>query len=116
MSHHLCFLSDIGIHLRDRPFSSDVRIINFHPTKGTHWIAYINENFFGSYGYAPPQKFSKFTIKQNGHCLYSEYKIQCLTYKRDYDCASYRLYIIYLTKVLRLVFKSAVLTLYYQTI
>ena len=56
------------------------------------------------------QKLSKFIIKQNGYCLYSEYQIQ----KNDSFCASYCLYIIYLTKVLGIDFKSAVLNLYYQ--
>ena len=50
------------------------------------------------------------------YCLYSEYKIQGLTNKRDSHCASYFLCIIYLTKVKGLDFKSAVLNLYYQTI
>ena len=56
------------------------------------------------------KKQSKFIIKRNGYCLYSEYQIQ----KYDTFCASYCLYIIYLTKVLGYDFKSAVLTLYYQ--
>ena len=43
-------LNNVGIHLRDGPFRSDIGIINLHPTKGTHWVAYITENYFGSYG------------------------------------------------------------------
>ena len=35
----------------------------------------------------------KFMIKRNGRCLYSEYKIQGLTSKRDSYCASDCLYI-----------------------
>ena len=31
-------LNDIGIHSRDGPFSSDIGIVNLHPTKGTHWV------------------------------------------------------------------------------
>ena len=50
--------------------------------------------------------------KQVGYCLYSEYQIQ----KNDSFCASYCLYKIYLTKVLGIDFKSAVLNLYYQKI
>ena len=53
-------------------------------------------------------------MKRYGHCLYSEYKIQGITAKRDSYCARYCLYIIYLTKVIGLDFKSAVLYLYYQ--
>ena len=68
--------SDVGIYLRDGPFESDIGIVNLHPSKGTHWVCYINENYFDSYGCAPPKKLSKFIIKRNGYCLYSEYQIQ----------------------------------------
>ena len=106
--------SKVGIYLRDGPFSSDIGIVNLHPSKGTHWVCYINENYFHSYGCVCPKKLFKFIIKRNGYCLYSEYKIQGLTSKRDSYCASYCLYIIYLIKVLGIDFKSAVLNLYYQ--
>ena len=65
-----------GIYLRDGPFSSDIGIVNLHPLKGTHWICYINKNYFDSYGVVCPKKLSEFIIKQNGYCLYSEYQIQ----------------------------------------
>ena len=103
-------LNDVGIYLGDGSFSSDIGIVNLHPAKGTHWVCYINENFFDSYGCVPPKKLSKFIIKRNGYCLYSEYQIQ----KNDSFWASYCLYIIYLTKVIGIDFKSAVLNLYYQ--
>ena len=103
-------LKNVGIYLRDGPFSSDIGIVNLHPSKGSHWICYINENYFDSYGIVCLKKLSKFIIKRNGYCLYSEYQIQ----KEDSFCASYCLYIIYLTKVLGVGFKSAVLKLYYQ--
>ena len=104
-------LNNVGIYLRDGPvFSSDIGIVNLHPSKGTHWICYINENYFDSYGCVPPKKLSEFIIKRNGYCLYSEYQIQ----KNDSFCASYCLYIIYWTNVLGIDFKSAVLNLYYQ--
>ena len=100
----------VGIYLRDGPFSSDVGIANLHPSKGTHWVCYINENYFDSYGIVCPKNLSKFIIKRNGYCLYSEYQIQ----KNDSFCASYCLYILYLTKVISIDFKSAILNLYYQ--
>ena len=31
-------LNDIGIYSRDGPFSSDIGIVNLHPSKGTHWV------------------------------------------------------------------------------
>ena len=103
-------LNNIEIYLRDGPFSSDIGIVNLHPLKGTHWVCYIDENYFDSYGVVCPKKLSKFIIKRNGCCLYSEYQIQ----KNDSFCASYCLYIIYLTKIVGIDFKSAVLNLYYQ--
>ena len=103
-------LKNVGIYLRDGPFESDIGIINLHPSKGTHWVCYINENYFDSYGCVSPKKLSKFIMKRKGYCLFSEDQIQ----KDDSYCASYCLYIIYLTKVLGIDFKSAVLNLYYQ--
>ena len=103
-------LDNVGIYFRDDLFKCDVGIFNLHPSKGTHLVCYINENYFDSYGIECPKKLSKFIIKQNGYCLYSEYQIQ----KNDSYCASYCLYIIYLTKVLGIDFISAVLNLYYQ--
>ena len=103
-------LNDVGIYLRDGLFKSDIGIVNLHPSKGTHWVTYMNENYFDSYGVVCPKKLSKFIIKRNGFCLYSEYQIQ----KNDSYCASYCLYIIYLTKIVDIDFKSAVLSLYYQ--
>ena len=103
-------LNNVGIYLRDGPFSSDIGILNLHPSKGTHWICYLNENYFDIKGCACPKKMSKFIIKRNGYCLYSEYQIQ----KNDSFCASYCLCKVYLTKVIGIDFKSAVLNLYYQ--
>ena len=105
-------LNDVGIYLRDGPFSCDIGIVNLHPSKGTHWICYINENYSDSYDCSTPKKLAKFIINRNGYCLYSEYQIQ----KNDSFCASYCFYIIYLTKVIDIDFISAVLNLYYQRV
>ena len=109
-------LNDIGIYLGDGPFSSDRGVVNLHPYEGTQWVCYVDENYLDRYGCAPPQKLYKFIIKRKGHCLYSEYKIQGLTSKRDSYCSAYCLYIIYLVKVIGIHFKSVVFDLYYQTI
>ena len=85
-------------------------IVNLHPLKGNHRVCFIKENYFDSFGCVCPKKLSKFIIKRNGYCLYSEDQIQ----KNDSFCATYCLYIIYLTKVLEIDFKSAVLNLYCQ--
>ena len=82
-------LNEVGIQLRDGPFESDIRIVNLHLLKGTHWVACINEIFFDSFGCAPPQKLSKIITKQNWPCLYSDYKIQGMTSRRCFFCAAY---------------------------
>ena len=65
--------SKVGLYLRDGPFPSDIGIVNLHPSGGTHWVCYINEKYFDSYSCSPPNKLSKFSIKQNGYCLYSDH-------------------------------------------
>ena len=65
-------LNDVEIYLRAGPFKSDFGIVNLHPSKGTHWVCYKNEKYFDSYGIVCPKKLSKFIIKRNGYCLYSE--------------------------------------------
>ena len=65
-------LNKVGIYLRDGLFSSDIGIVNLHPSKGTHWVTYINENYFDSYGCASPKKLCEFIINRNEYCLYSE--------------------------------------------
>ena len=103
-------LNDVGIYLRDGPFKSDICIVNLHPSKSTLWVCYKNENYFDSYGCVCPKQLSKLIIKRNGYCFYSEFQIQ----KNDIFCASYCFNKTYLTKVLGIDFKSAVLNLYYQ--
>ena len=102
--------SKVGIYLRDGLFSSDIGIVNLHPSKGTHWVLYIKDCYFDSYGCPPPKKLLNYLKNKHKKCIYSEYRIQ----KNDSFCASYCLYIIYLTKVLGIDFKSAVLNLYYR--
>ena len=41
-------MNDVGIYMRDGPFEADIGIVNLHPSKGTHWVVYINENYFDS--------------------------------------------------------------------
>ena len=36
-------LDNVGIYLRDGLFSSNIGIVNLHPSKGTHWVVYMNE-------------------------------------------------------------------------
>ena len=64
-------LNNVGIFFRDGSFSSDIGIVNLHPPKATHWILYIQESYFDSYGSTPPKKLPKVITKRKGHCLYS---------------------------------------------
>ena len=93
-------LSDVGIYLRAGPFQFDIGIVNLHPSKGTHWVAYKNEKYFESYGCVRSMKLARFIKKRYGHWLYSESEIQGLTNKRDSFCGGFCSYIIYLTKVI----------------
>ena len=56
-------INNVNIYLRDGPFLSDIGKLNLHPSKGTHWVCYKNENYFDSYGVVCPKKLSKFSIK-----------------------------------------------------
>ena len=49
--------SKVGVYLTDGDFSSNCGILNLHPSKGTHWVCYIEECYFDSYGCPPLKKF-----------------------------------------------------------
>ena len=106
----------IKIYWRNGPISSYIGIVTLHPLEGTHWVVYMNEKFFDSYGCVCPKKLSRFNLKRIGYCPYSEYKIQRLTNKRDSYCASYCFYINCLTKVIGIDFKPDVFNFNYQSI
>ena len=48
-------LNNVRIYLRDGPFKSDIGVVNLHPSKGIHWVCYINENYFDSYRVVCPK-------------------------------------------------------------
>ena len=50
--------SKLGVYLRDDNFSSNFGILNFHPSKRTHWVFYIEDCYFDLYGCPPDKKFS----------------------------------------------------------
>ena len=76
------YLSGVGIFLKDDLLKTDMGIVNIRPFKGSYWAIYATKNYFGTYGCAPPKKFSNFILKRNGYCLYSNYKVQGLTSKK----------------------------------
>ena len=102
----LMSITECGIYMRDDKFTTNSGIVNLYPTKGTHWVMFVNEFYFGSYGCPPPTNILNH-IKKG---IYSEYQIQ----KNDSYCAAYCLYVLYLTQIIG--FKNAVLNLYYQKI
>ena len=98
--------------MRDDKFITTSGIVNLHPTKGTHWVMFTNQNYFDSYGCPLPLNITKQinTLSAFGNGIYSEYQIQ----KDDSYCAAYCLYVLYLTNIIG--FKNAVLNLYYQNL
>ena len=89
--------------MRDDKISTKSDIVNVYPTKGTHWVMFVNEFCFDSYGCPPPLNIMSFI--NNG--FYSE----CHFQKNDGCYAAYCLYILFLTHLFG--FKKAVLNLYY---
>ena len=94
-------LSNVVIYLKNGTPESDKGTVNLHPSKRTHWVAYINQNYFDPYGCSPPQKLSRFIVKRNGNCLLSEYKIQSVTNNRVFYCAAFSYIYILLDHCLR---------------
>ena len=66
--------SKVGIFLRDGSFSTNYGIVNLHPSRGSHWVCYIKDCYFDSYGCPPPKKFNYLKNKHK-KCFYSEYQI-----------------------------------------
>lgn len=99
-------IKHFDIYMRDQPLKTKQGIINLHNKKGTHWVCYYLDNYFDSYGTAPPT--AKLMKKMK---CYSTYKIQKLG--NDQRCASYCLYIVYLINN-GMGFKDAVLKLFFQ--
>ena len=44
-SHTAC-----GIYIRDDKFTTPSGLVNLHRTEGTHWVMFVNEFYFDSYG------------------------------------------------------------------
>ena len=45
------------LYSRDRKFSTKKSIVKFHPSKGTHWVVYLNDICFDTYGCTPPKYY-----------------------------------------------------------
>ena len=66
------YRNDVAICLREGLFESVIGSVNLHSSKGTHSVAYSNQNCFNSYGCSLSPKLSRFIIKRNVHCSYCE--------------------------------------------
>ena len=77
----------VSISLGDGPFSTDIGIVNLHPSKGSHWVLYIKDCYFVSYGCPPPKKLLNYLKNKHKKCFYSEYQIQ----KNDSFCTNVRI-------------------------
>ena len=58
----------VAIYLRDGNCSTNYGISNLHPSKGSHWICYIKDDYFDSYGCPPPKNLPIFLKNKHGKC------------------------------------------------
>ena len=77
--------SKVGIYLRDGNFSSSYVLLNLHPSKVTHWVCYIDDCCFDSYGCPALKKVLYYIKIKQKKCIYFEYQSQ----KNDSLCGSY---------------------------
>ena len=118
---------EVGVGLRGGSLTTKVGTVKLHPSEGTHWIAYMDQNFFDSYGAPTPENFLTFCIGRNSYCLFSKYKIPSHSYalkglrstqrsqrnpKTDFFRAAYCFLIVYLAKVLEIDFITTVPNFY----
>ena len=68
--------SKVGIYLGDGDFLTSYGIVNLHPSRGTHWVLYIKDCYFESYGCSPPKNLFNYLKNKLKKCIYSEYQIQ----------------------------------------
>lgn len=101
-------IRNFNVYMRDDKITTKTGIVNLHPNKGTHWVLYINNYYFDSYGSPPPEKLQEQLPKP---IIYSTYFIQ--REENDNRCASYCLYILYQILVNKISFENSVLKLYY---
>ena len=59
-----------GIYLRDGDFLTSYGIVNLYPSRGIHWVLYIKDCYFDSYGCSPPKKLLDYLKKINKKKLF----------------------------------------------
>ena len=103
-------LNNLGLNtnsnVRGSEGTSKEETLYLHPTKGTHWVLYVNIYYFHSYGLPTTKSLSDFIIKGIGISFYSEYKLQI----RDTCCFSYCLKLFHLFEKIRNIFQICCFT------
>ena len=95
--------------LRISNSNDDIGIVFLHLKMGTNWVTFIKENCFDWYGCSPLKLLWKTCYeKKYGKCIF--FWIQ--NSRKWLFFLAYSLYISYLTKVLNIDFKSAIIQLY----
>ena len=56
--------------MRYNKFSTTDGIVTFQPIKGRHWVRYIDQDVFDSYGCPPPKYYQIFSPKRYGKCVF----------------------------------------------
>ena len=96
------------IYMRDSEISIRDGINSLHPTKGPHWVRYIDKYHFASCGCTPLKNFSNSIIQKSKHGLVQETR-----FKKKIDTVVHIVQIFFqLTKKLKIGFKNAVLHSY----
>ena len=95
-------------HMKNSNFKTNDGIVNLQPTLGAHWISYKNECYFDFFGCAPSKLLTDYNTKRKGTSVFSECEIQ----ESDRYWAVSCLRIIYLIKIMKKDFKSAVFQLF----
>ena len=72
--HMKYILNKLGIntdaYMRGSQFTEKDGILNFHSTRGTHWVLYIIYYSFDCYEFPPLKLFQDFIITRNGKCVF----------------------------------------------
>ena len=79
-----------GVYMRDAALATNSGIVKIHLTKGSHWVMFVDEFYFDSYGCPPSVKvMNHLNMSQVNRSIYSESLLQ----KNDSYCAAYCLYV-----------------------
>ena len=90
-------LNDVGIYWIESPFIWNMGVVILYPSRGMHWVLYVNQSHFDAKCASPREKLSKFNN--------TKWVIFIIEHRREFYCAAYCLYTNYLPKVAGMDFK-----------